>query len=145
MQNKLELTCIYLVVKDITISKNFYCSLLLTGVDKQFQDRWVQIKTSNNFIIGLLSADYDINKIQQGQDLKEHYDRQFIKNLSKDYVVGNTAVINLKAHDFESEYERIKKLYHGGISSIQYVNFMFPYSFFTVKDPDGNLIEVSNA
>ena len=28
---------------------------------------------------------------------------------------------------------------------IMYINFMFPYYFFMVRDPDGNLIEIAGA
>jgi predicted lactoylglutathione lyase len=144
MINNLKLTCIYLVVKDIEKSASFYCSLFKTKIDKRFEDRWIQIRTPNNLVIGLLSSTYDSKKIKEGQNLQNHYDQAFIDNLPKKYDVGNTVVLNLKSDNLKEEYKRVKNLNHSGISVIQYVNFMFPYYFFTVQDPDGNLIEISD-
>lgn len=46
---------------------------------------------------------------------------------------------------FNEEYMRLKKKYPNQISNLMFVNFMFPYNFFIIKDPDGNLIEIADA
>ncbi len=141
----LQFTCVYLVVKNMERSIDFYTSLFETKVDKRFEDRWAQIKTPNGFVIGLLNPNYDEQVIEKGKDLEKHYDKEYIKNISNKYTVGNTVVLNLKADNFEKEFKRIKRLKPKHISKTQYVNFMFPYHFFIVQDPDGNLIEISDA
>ncbi len=83
--------------------------------------------------------------IKGGRDLEQHYDSEFIKNINSDYSVGNTVVLNLRAENLEKEHKRVSSLKPKHISEIQYVNFMFPYHFFTVQDPEGNLIEISDA
>lgn len=145
MLKKLKLTCIYLNVNNLEKSVDFYTSLFETEIDKRFEDRWVQVKTPNGFVVGLLNNKYDERIIKGGKNLEKHYDQEFIKNMTSKYTAGNTVVLNLKAENFEEEYRRVKGLKPKYISKIQYVNFMFPYHFFMVQDPDGNLIEISDA
>ena len=144
MSKKLELTCTYIVVKNFEKSVDFYTSLLQTKVDSKFENRWASIKTPNGSTIGLLSANYDKQTVKSGKNLKKHYNQEFIKDMTDKYSVGNTMVLNLKADDFKKEYKRIKALNPNYISKIQYVNFMCPYNFFMVQDPDGNQIEISD-
>lgn len=141
----LKFGCVYLVVKNIKKSAKFYCTLLNTTIDKKFEDRWVQIKSSNEFTIGLLRADYDIEKIKTGSGLDSHYNQSFIDNLQQKFIVGNTTVINLSSNEFQKDYERIKANWPDKTSAIQYVNFMFPYYFFTITDPDGHVVEIADS
>lgn len=146
MSTKLEFTCVYIVVKNIEKSIEFYTSLFETKIDKKFENRWAQVKSPNGVTIGLLNANYDERLIKSGKDLEKHYDKEFIRsNINIKYTVGNSVVINLRTNDIEKEYKRVKALKPKDISGIQYVNFMFPYHFFIVKDPDGNQIEISDS
>ncbi len=143
--SSLKCNCIYLITHNIEISANFYCQLLNTKIDRRFEDRWVQIKTANNFTVGLLNINYDIKKISSGVDVENHYDENFIKNLQKNFTVGNTVVINFISSDFQKDYDRIKKMWPDKVSPTQYVNYMFPYNFFVIKDPDGHVIEIADS
>lgn len=142
---KLHCNCVYLIVKDIEKSIQFYSSLLESEVYKRYEDRWIEFKTPENFTIGLLSASYDVDKIAKTDGTSKHYDQAFVKNLQKKYTVGDTVVLNLRSDDLEKDYQRIKKLNPKSISEIQYVDYMFPYHFFIVKDPDGHVIEIADA
>ena len=53
-------------------------------------------------------------------------------------------VINLCTTDLRKEYERIKALNIGSdLTGIKYVNAGTPYWFFCLRDPDGNVIEIT--
>jgi catechol 2,3-dioxygenase-like lactoylglutathione lyase family enzyme len=142
----INFNCVYLIVQNIELSADFYCNLLQTKIDKRFEDRWIQIKADNGFTIGLLSTDYDAKKIKKSKDVTAHYDDSFIANLQEHYQVGDAMVINLSSTDLQMDYQRISSMKPSPthISPIQYVNFMFPYHFFTVKDPDGHVIEIAD-
>ena len=47
-----------------------------------------------------------------------------------------------KIEDLNQEYTRIKKIHIGEVLEIMYVNITEPYYYFTVKDPEGNLLEI---
>ena len=65
-----------------------------------------------------------------------------LKNENSDKI--NTSVIfNFEVEDLISEYERIKKLKIGAVSELLFVNIHMPYWYFTIKDPDGNEIEIT--
>lgn len=45
--------------------------------------------------------------------------------------------------DLQAEYERIRSLNIGSITEILYINIVQPYFCFMLKDPDGNLLEIT--
>ena len=56
-------------------------------------------------------------------------------------------LVNLKFESYENniikiEITKIKVLNIGEISDIMYVNITEPYYYFTIKDPEGNLLEI---
>ena len=145
MESKLKLSCVYIVAQDFEKSIDFYTKLFQKPVDKRYEHRWVQIKVSEDLTFGILNQEFDKEFIQNGENILKHYDENFINNLETKYKTGNRVVLNLGTEDIEKEYKRIKALKVKEISPMQYVNFMFPYNFFIVKDPDGNTIEIADS
>ena len=133
------------MAQDFQKSIDFYTQLLQKPLDKSFKDRWAQIRISDDLTLGILGANFDKDFIKKGENISQHYDQNFIDNLDKNYNSGNSLVINLGTKKLEAEHRRLKSLNSRDISPIQYVNFMFPYRFFTVKDPDGNIIEIADS
>ena len=57
--------------------------------------------------------------------------------------MNNIVILNFEVEDLKFEMDRIKKLKIGEVSEIMYVNVHMPYWYFNVKDPDGNILEIS--
>jgi hypothetical protein len=114
-------------------------------LDKRYKNRWAQIRVSETLVLGIFSEKFDQEFIDNSRDIYKHYDENFINNLETKYETGNRVVLNLGTEDIEKEYKRIKELKVKEISPMQYVNFMFPYNFFIIKDPDGNTIEIADS
>ena len=53
-------------------------------------------------------------------------------------------ILTFKVDDFKSEYQRMKSLGIGEVSQIMYVNVHKPYHYFSVTDPDGHVLEVTD-
>lgn len=140
-----KLGCVYISVKDINRSIEFYGFLLQKEVEVSFKDRWAQFKITNDFRLGLLNPVFDKKIIKDRQDLDEHFDKNYIKNFSSKVRVGNSIILNLQTDDLNVEHQRLSAKYKDEVSEIMYINFMFPYYFFMVRDPDGNLIEIAGA
>ena len=138
-----KLGCVYISVKDINKSIEFYGFLLQKEVEVSFKDRWAQFKITDDFRLGLLNLTFDKKIIKEGQDLDEHFDKNYIKNFSSKVRVGNSIILNLQTDDLNAEHQRLSAKYKNEVSQIMYVNFMFPYHFFMIRDPDGNLIEIA--
>ncbi|MBE3113842.1 MAG: VOC family protein [Actinobacteria bacterium] len=140
-----KLGCVYISVKDINKSIEFYGFLLQKEVEVSFKDRWAQFKINDDFRLGLLNPAFDKKIIKDRQDLDEHFDKNYIKNFSSKVRVGNSIILNLQTDDLNVEHRRLSTKYKDEVSEIMYINFMFPYYFFMVRDPDGNLIEIAGA
>lgn len=140
-----RVTCVYLNVNDMDASIKFYKQLLQMDVEKRYEKRWAQFKITEDIRLGLLNPAYDQAMIVQGKDLAKHYNEEYIRNLPQKIKTGNSVVLNLRADDLMEEYDRIQQIHPGNVTEIMYVNFMFPYSFFMVQDPDGNWIEIADA
>ncbi|MFX1255848.1 MAG: VOC family protein, partial [Promethearchaeota archaeon] len=110
-----------------------------------YKNRWAQFRICDHFTLGLLCPAFDKAIIESGQDLSPHYDIEFIHNFTDEIIQGNNVVLNLSTTDIKNEYERIKALGPKKVSNIMYVNFMYPYRFFHVEDPDGNVIEIAES
>lgn len=88
---------------------------------------------------------FDKNFISKNKNLSQHYDDDYIRNFSEKIILGNNAILNLTTYNIKKDLERVKSISPKAlsVSKIMYINFMFPYYFFMVKDPDGNLIEIA--
>lgn len=143
--NPYQWFCVYFNVKDINNSIKFYEQLLEHKVERQFKTRWAEFKICEGFTFGLLSPLFDKNYISKNEDLSQHYDDNYIRNFSEKIKLGNNAILNLTTDNIKKDRERVKLIRPKAlsVSKIMYINFMFPYYFFMVKDPDGNLIEIA--
>lgn len=57
---------------------------------------------------------------------------------------SHKVVINLNTDDLERERDRILSLKIGSsITEIRYINARMPYYYFSMLDPDGNIIEIT--
>ena len=137
--------CVYLNVNDIRASIAFYKQLLQTDVERSYAERWAEFRISQDINLGLLNPAFDRAMIENGEDLDRHYNEAFMRNVPQNIHFGNSVVLNLRADNLLEEYERVQQIPPGVVSEIMYVNFMFPYHFFVVQDPDGNWIEIADA
>lgn len=76
--------------------------------------------------------------------LNVHYNDAYIRDFNKKQKkkVNNIITLNFYTEDLNQAYTRIKNLHMGEVSEIMYVNITEPYYYFTVKDPEGNLLEI---
>jgi len=133
----------YLTVKDMAASMDFY---------KAFFGREPDIGNAQRFPVwniggaslALFNPAYDDALIRSGEDLSGHYDDAYLafrREWAPTY--GNSVVLNIFVEDLNAEHERIKALDIGPVSEIMYVNIVAPYYFFTLRDPDGNCLEIT--
>lgn len=139
-----NVVCVYLNVSNVQASIDFYSQLLQIEVEAQYKDRWAQFKISEEIRLGLLNPEFDKSVIAKGKDLDQHFNEAAMKNIPESIEAGNSIVLNLRADNLAEEYERIQKFCTSDLGEIMYVNFMTPYNYFMVQDPDGNLIEVAD-
>ena len=139
----LHLGSIYLIVKSIDKSIEFYEKLLKMKVTAKNYDRWAQFNFDDK-CIALYSDEYDIRAIKCNENLEQHYNEQYLNYFKQRNIsYGNNFVLNFWIEDLNKEYERLEALNIGKMSGIMYVNISSPYYFFTVVDPDGNTIEIT--
>ena len=136
--------CIYINASKFDETIEFYKKLLNNDIEMQYKTRWAQIKINEDMRLAFLNTHFDKDAIENNHDIESHYNDHFIINIPEEYHSGNTIVLNMVAKEnFHEEYERVKQL-SAKVSAIQYVNYFMPYHFFTVEDPEGNLIEIAD-
>ena len=139
----LETGSIYLVVRDFDQSVSFYKQLLEKNVSAQNKTRFAVFNVGN-LCLCLLNGKFDA----------EHPDQVELAGgfvpLYDDYVAimenqnSGKIVINLGTPDLRKEYERVKGLHIASdMTEIRYINAGSPYWFFCLRDPDGNVIEIT--
>ena len=52
-------------------------------------------------------------------------------------------ILNFEVVDLNKEYKRLLDLNIRLVSKIYYVNIHWPYYYFNIVDPDGNILEIS--
>lgn len=134
---------IYLVVKDFQKSLEFYKSLFEKDVTAQNMERFA-IFNVNGLCLSLMNGYFDAQNpdkvVTKGKYYSEYDD--YMKIAKADNT--GKVVINLNTDDLQKEYNRLKKLGIGAnLSTIKYINAKNPYYFFCLKDPDGNIIEIT--
>lgn len=134
---------VYLIVKDFEKSIDFYRKLLDKDVDAQNMTRFA-IFNIEGLCLAINSGTFDTenpDKVEYKGKYYEEYDNQL--NIIKRPNSGKV-VINLSCDNLKDEYDRIIKLGIGNdITEIRYVNAGMPYYYFTMKDPDDNVIEIT--
>lgn len=139
----LKLGSTYLYVKNMDKSIEFYEKLLEMKVTSKNFNRWAQFNFGGN-CIALMNQAYDEERIKKDKNLEDVYSKEYLEEY-KDFKVtyGNNFVLNFYIDDLNAEYVRVKNLNIGEISPIMYLNVASPYYLFTIKDPDGNTIEIT--
>lgn len=135
--------CIYLIVKDFNKSLNFYNNLFERDVISQNMDRFA-IFDVNGFQLCILNGYFDSENpdkvICKGKAYDQYDDFVFIAKQENSKKI----VINLETADLRSEHKRISELKLGtDLTEIRYINAGMPYYYFSMKDPDDNIIEIT--
>ena len=132
----------YICVNNLNKSLNFYRLLLNQEPLYCNEERWVTFDCGN--YLSLYNKQFDLDFINNSDHLK-HFNQSYLNNLKKEETekINNIVVFNFEVDDLISSYERIKKLELGEVSELFYVDIHIPYWYFTIKDPDGNEIEIT--
>lgn len=141
----LKLGSTYLIVKDIDKSIEFYKKLLDMEVTAQNFTRWAQFNFGNH-CIALFNPKYDQEELHNNHNSAKAYSDGYLKDYiqnDKGIVYGNNIVHNFYIDDLEKEYKRLQSLNIGELSKIMLINIKEPYYFFTIRDPDGNTLEIT--
>lgn len=139
----MHLGSVYLIVKDFYKSIHFYEKLLEMPVSAQNMQRFAQFEFEGNNI-SIMNGYFDT----MNPDLTVHkgdYIEEF-DNLAAIADAENTHkfVFNFWTENLEKERERISQLeISDKLTRIKYVNNVTPYYYFQLKDPDGNIIEIT--
>ena len=135
----MTLGTMYIMVKDLERSIEFYRSLLQEDPLYANDDRWVQFSNK----IALYNRAYDEKIIGRKPD--ERFNQAYLDDFCKnnDTLKNNLVIFNFEVEDLRSEYQRLKALNIGEISELMYVNVHMPYWYFNIIDPDGNVLEIT--
>lgn len=135
----MKLSTIYVIVRDIEKSTDFYRKLLQEEPLYHNDDRWVQF---SNYI-ALYNKYYDYKFINEKSS--ERFNEAYIKDFVADKGVpeNNIVIFNFEVENLFFEYKRLKDLEIGDVSDLMYVNVHMPYWYFNIIDPDGNVIEIT--
>ena len=139
----MHLGSIYLVANDFDKSIVFYEKFLDMPLSSENNGRFVGFMYKG-FCISLFNGHFDVENPDKVEN-KGGYSELF-NDFQKKALAPNTHkfVLNFCADDLLSEYERIKSLnITENLSDIKYVNYVAPYYFFCLTDPDDNIIEVT--
>ncbi len=139
----LETGSIYLVVRDFNQSVSFYKQLLEKDVLSQNKTRFAIFNVGNLWLCllnGKFDAEYP-DQVERAGEFDPLFD-DFVAVTEKQN--SGKIVINLGTPDLRKEYERIRKLHIASdMTEIRYINAGSPYWFFCLRDPDGNVIEIT--
>ncbi len=135
----MELCCTYIETNKFKEVVSFYEKILQIKPNVYTKDRWVEFEIGNR--LSIYNKKFDEDRIKNNN---ANYNEAYIKDFSKsqDRKVNNIITLNFYTEDLNLEYSRIKELNIEEISEIMYVNITEPYYYFTIKDPEGNLLEI---
>ena len=134
---------IYLIVKDFAKSIEFYKALLEKDVDAQNMTRFA-IFNVNGLCLSIMNGYFDVQNPDKVDTKGNHYDQYDDMVAIAEKANCGKVVINLSTDDLEKEYQRILSLGIGeNITPIRYISAGMPYYYFSMKDPDGNTIEIT--
>ena len=139
----LETGSIYLVVRDFDQSVSFYKQLLEKNVSAQNKTRFAVFNVGS-FYLCLLNGKFDAehpDQVEHAGEFVPLYD-DFAAVMEKQN--SGKIVINLGTPDLRKEYERVRELHIASdMTEIRYINAGRPYWYFCLRDPDGNVIEIT--
>lgn len=134
---------IYLIVRDFELSMKFYCSLLERDVAAQNMNRFAVFHVDGlclSIMNGYFDAEHPDQVSTKGKAYQEYDDLVGIAEAQN----AGKVVINLSTNDLKKEHNRIRNLGIGSKQTeIRYINARNPYYYFSMKDPDGNTIEIT--
>lgn len=134
---------IYLVVKDFDRSVDFYEKILEMKVSAANGKRFAMFHQEGlNLCLlnGLYDEQHPEQKETKGGSYPEYDDTVRIVHAENNRKV----FINLGVDDLDREHRRIAELGIGsGLTPIRYLYVFSPYWYFTLKDPDGNPVEIT--
>ena len=136
----MTLATTYICVDDMGRSFEFY-KMLLQLEPTFYSERWITFNCGCS--LALYNKKYDLELLKSSADgvFNKAYKEDVQRNTGDSK--NNIVVLNFVTNDLNAEYERLKSLKIGEISDIMYVNVFVPYWYFNIKDPDGNVIEIT--
>ncbi|MEG0367557.1 MAG: VOC family protein [Coprobacillus sp.] len=143
MDKKMRLGYTYICVSDMEKSLDFYIKLLQQNPECINEQRWVSFNCGNT--LALYNEKYD-QELIDNNDISNHFNENYIHDFqetSGSTKINNIVVFNFMVDDIKSEYQRIKNLNIGAVSELMYVNITNPYWYFTIMDPDRNILEIA--
>lgn len=136
----MELCCTYIETNKFMEVISFYEKILQIKPNIYTENRWVEFECGNK--LAIYNRKFDEEKINSRNNV--NYNDAYIKDFNKEQNIkmNNIITLNFYTEDLNTEYSRIKALNIREISDIMYVNITEPYYYFTIKDPEGNLLEI---
>ena len=129
----------YICVKTMEKSINFYKLLLQQDPIYMNEERWVTFKCGQT--VSLYNKEYDQKIIENHKYFNQAYIDDFF--IEDDEKKNNIMILNFEVDNLKAEYERLLSLNIGEVSKLMYVNVHMPYWYFNIKDPDGNILEIT--
>ena len=129
----------YICVKNMEKSINFYKLLLQQDPIYMNEERWVTFKCGQT--VSLYNKEYDQKIIENHKYFNQAYIDDFF--IEDDEKKNNIMILNFEVDNLKAEYERLLSLNIGEVSKLMYVNVHMPYWYFNIKDPDGNILEIT--
>lgn len=139
----MKLESIYIECGNFEKSILFYEKLLKMKPIVFTKDRFVVFDCGSR--ICLYNPEYDTNLIENTKDISKSFNKEYLENFQTRFnqkKTNNIIVLNFYTNNLKLEYERLQGLDPKNISKIMYVNISEPYYYFTIKDPDGNELEI---
>lgn len=141
----LQLSSTYIIARNMERSVEFYSLLFGMEPSARISDRWAQFDISGG-CFGIFNQMFDYKELISGKTVTAEYNKSYIDRLRKhNTVFGNNVIHHFRSAHLNDEYERLEALRIGPLSDILYVNIDTPYYFFTLSDPDGNIIEITGS
>lgn len=136
----MELCCTYIETNKFEEVVSFYKKILQIKPNVYTENRWIEFERGNK--LSIYNKKFDEEKINNDNNV--YYNEAYIRDFNKkqEKKVNNIITLNFYTEDLNQEYTRIKNLHMGEVSEIMYVNITEPYYYFTIKDPEGNLLEI---
>ena len=135
----IRLGTVYICVKNMEKSINFYKLLLQQDPIYMNEERWVTFKCGQT--VSLYNKEYDQKIIENHKYFNQAYIDDFF--IEDDEKKNNIMILNFEVDNLKAEYERLLSLNIGEVSKLMYVNVHMPYWYFNIKDPDGNILEIT--
>ena len=139
----IRLGCAYLCVQDMAKSIDFYKKIFQQEPDVFTENRWVSFSCGQT--LALFNVHYDEDVLADDEHIDEKFNEEYQLDccVADEVTMNNQVVFNYYCDDLKAEYDRLKALHIGDVSIMYYVNIRTPYWYFNIRDPDGNLLEIT--